>query len=132
MKLVIKSGIVIGFVVLGFCLSAIQDFYELSLAWTALIGTILLIILTDKNDMHGILLQVEWPTLMFFAALFVLMECLEQLGFISWFGEMIAIAVLQVSPEYRLIVAILLILWVNTMLGRFTFFCMTKFRLFSS
>lgn len=33
--------------------------------------------------------QVEWGTLMFFAALFVLLEGLEQLGLVDWVGNRI-------------------------------------------
>lgn len=47
---------------------------RLSLGWTALLGAILLLILADREDMEAVLARVEWSTLLFFAALFILME----------------------------------------------------------
>ena len=38
---------------------------------------------TDHHDMEGLLHKVEWTTLMFFAGLFILVECLEKLGLIG-------------------------------------------------
>lgn len=46
----------------------------MSLGWTALLGAILLLILADREDMEAVLARVEWSTLLFFAALFILME----------------------------------------------------------
>lgn len=47
---------------------------RVSLGWTALLGAILLLTLADREDLEPILHRVEWSTLLFFAALFVLME----------------------------------------------------------
>jgi Na+/H+ antiporter NhaD/arsenite permease-like protein len=49
---------------------------RVSLGWTALLGAILLLTLADREDLEPILHRVEWSTLLFFAALFVLMEVL--------------------------------------------------------
>jgi Na+/H+ antiporter NhaD/arsenite permease-like protein len=70
--LLIKSGLTILFVVVLFFLHSIPQL-NLSLGWTALLGAILLLVLAD-HDMEGVLARVEWSTLLFFAALFVLME----------------------------------------------------------
>lgn len=56
--------------------------------------------------------QVEWATLLFFAALFVLMECLNELGLINWMGGYIESIIETVPSGHRLTVAILLMLWV--------------------
>lgn len=48
--------------------------YNLSLGWTAFLGVLLLVILADDKDFEGIIAKVEWSTLIFFAALFVMME----------------------------------------------------------
>lgn len=42
--------------------------------WIAILGAIWLLILADVHDFEIILHRVEWATLLFFAALFVLME----------------------------------------------------------
>lgn len=64
--------------------------------------------------MEAVLARVEWSTLLFFAALFVLMESLAELGLIEWIGKQTEAVILSVGEEARLAVAILLILWVST------------------
>ena len=44
------------------------------MGWIALLGALLLLLLAESEDMEGVLARVEWSTLLFFAALFVLME----------------------------------------------------------
>jgi Na+/H+ antiporter NhaD/arsenite permease-like protein len=63
--------------------------------------------------MEAVLARVEWSTLLFFAALFVLMEALSELGLIDWIGRQTENVILSVGEESRLAVAILIILWVN-------------------
>lgn len=89
------------------------ELQRLSLGWTALLGAVLLLILADIEDMEAILARVEWSTLLFFAALFILMEALSELGLIEWIGSMTENIILSVSPESRLMVAVLIILWVS-------------------
>lgn len=62
--------------------------------------------------MEAVLARVEWSTLLFFAALFVLMEALSELGLIDWIGRQTENVILSVGEESRLAVAILIILWV--------------------
>jgi di/tricarboxylate transporter len=62
--------------------------------------------------MEAVLARVEWSTLLFFAALFVLMEALSELGLIDWIGRQTENVILSVGEEARLAVAILIILWV--------------------
>lgn len=51
-----------------------MPFFNLSLGWTAFLCVLLLLILADNEDLDGLVARVEWSTLLFFAALFVLME----------------------------------------------------------
>lgn len=39
-----------------------------------LVGTVFLLILADRREIEGILGRVEWSTLIFFSALFIVME----------------------------------------------------------
>lgn len=64
--------------------------------------------------MDAILAHVEWSTLLFFAALFVLMEALSELGLIAWIGKQTVTIILSVGEGSRLMVAILIILWVRS------------------
>ena len=42
--------------------------------WIALLGAVWLLVLSDTSDFESVLHKIEWATLVFFAALFVLME----------------------------------------------------------
>lgn len=117
--LLIKSAVVLVFVISFFFLHSLPDIQKLSLGWTALLGAILLLILSDREDMEAILARVEWSTLLFFAALFVLMESLAELGLIDWIGTQTENVILSVNEESRLAVAILIILWVSAIASAF-------------
>lgn len=69
----IKVGVSLAFVVVMFFLHSVPG-CNLSLGWTALLGVLLLLIIADSEDFDGLMARVEWSTLVFFAALFVLME----------------------------------------------------------
>lgn len=117
--LLVKSTICVSFVIIVFFLHAIPELQRLSLGWTALLGALLLLLLAERDDLEPILARVEWSTLLFFAALFVLMEALSKLGLISWIGNMTENLILQVGPESRLAVAVMLILWVSGIASAF-------------
>lgn len=110
--LLVKSSVTLVFVISFFFLHSVPNLQRLSLGWTALLGAILLLILSDREDMEAVLARVEWSTLLFFAALFVLMEALSELGLIDWIGRQTENVILSVGEENRLMVAILIILWV--------------------
>lgn len=101
------------FVVTFFFLHSAPHIQKISLGWTALLGAILLLILYDREDMEAILAHVEWATLLFFAALFVLMEALSELGLIDFIGKQAVNLIMMAGESSRLAVAILIIVWVN-------------------
>lgn len=117
--LLVKSAITLAFVITFFFLHSAPDIQKLSLGWTALLGAILLLILADREDIESVIARVEWSTLLFFAALFILMEALAELGLIEWIGKQTENVILSVSEESRLAVAILLILWVSAFASAF-------------
>ena len=45
--------------------------------------------------------RVEWTTLIFFATLFVVMEALNQLGFLGWIGIQVSSIIEIVDKDYR-------------------------------
>ncbi len=51
--------------------------------------------------MESIFSRVEWATLVFFAALFVLMEALAQMGLLEAIGNAIEDLILQVPSNQR-------------------------------
>lgn len=117
--LLIKSCIALVFVISFFFLHSAPSIQRLSLGYTALFGAVLLLILYDHDDMEAILAHVEWATLLFFAALFVLMEALAELGLIDWIGQQTEKVILSVGEDARLAVAILIILWVSALASAF-------------
>lgn len=69
--------------------------------------------------MDALMHRIEWTTLLFFAATFVTMECLDRLGLIVWIGEQTKNVILSVSNEKaQLAVAIIIILWVCCLRNR--------------
>lgn len=77
--LLAKCLTVLGFVIFMFFLNSFVPGIHLDLGWIAILGAIWLLILADIHDFEIILHRVEWATLLFFAALFVLMEALAHL-----------------------------------------------------
>ena len=98
--LLVKAAVVLSITVILFFLQNIPSL-NLSLGWTALLGAMTLLILTDKADVESIFSRVEWATLVFFAALFVLMEALAQLGLLNAIGSAVENVILQVPQNYR-------------------------------
>lgn len=79
--------------------------------------------------MEPVLARVEWSTLLFFAALFILMESLSELGLIDWIGDRTESVIMSVGEESRLAVAILIILWVSVCYHyKFLFYLINEFR----
>lgn len=98
--LLIKAVVVLLITVLLFFLQNIPSL-NLSLGWTALLGAMTLLILADKAEVESIFSRVEWATLVFFAALFVLMEGLSKLGLLEAIGSLVESGILQVPKDYR-------------------------------
>ncbi|XP_055700307.1 P protein-like [Phlebotomus papatasi] len=117
--LLIKSTICLAFIIILFFVQSIPSIHSISVAWVAFLGMLLLLILHNKSDMEEILAKVEWATLLFFAAMFVLMECLSRLGLIKWIGEQTEYLILAVPLRYQLAMAIIIILWVSAIVSAF-------------
>ncbi|KAJ8707729.1 hypothetical protein PYW07_011406 [Mythimna separata] len=117
--LLIKCTVAITFVVVVFFLHSIPEFNRVSLGWTALLGALLLLTLADREDLEPVLHRIEWSTLLFFAALFVLMEALSKLGLIEYIGGLTEAIILKVDERARLAVSILLMLWVSGVTSAF-------------
>ncbi|KAK5638427.1 hypothetical protein RI129_012722 [Pyrocoelia pectoralis] len=104
--LLIKSGCTLIFVITLFFLHSIPEIGRLGLGWTSLLGALLLLLLYDRGDIESVFSRVEWSTLLFFGALFVIMEQTQHV-------------IMSVEQESRLAVAILLILWVSAIASAF-------------
>ncbi|XP_046511078.1 P protein isoform X1 [Equus quagga] len=111
--LLAKCLMVLGFVIFMFFLNSFVPGVHLDLGWIAILGAIWLLILADIHDFEIILHRVEWATLLFFAALFVLMEALAHLHLIEYVGEQTALLIKMVPEDRRLTAAIILVIWVS-------------------
>ncbi|CAH1642253.1 unnamed protein product [Spodoptera littoralis] len=66
-----------------------------------------------------VLHRIEWSTLLFFAALFVLMETLSKLGLIGYIGGWTEALILRVDESDRLAVALIIMIWVSGITSAF-------------
>ncbi|XP_017111301.1 P protein [Drosophila elegans] len=87
-----------------------------TLGWVTLLAAFLLIILDDKNDLNATLGIIQWNILLFIAALFVLSEAVDQLGFFQWLGDHTAVLLRSLKPEYQTAVTIVGLLWTTALL----------------
>ncbi|XP_031430379.1 P protein [Clupea harengus] len=113
--LLVKCVSVLGVVIFMFFLNSFVPGIHLDLGWIAMLGALWLLVLADIQDFDIILHRVEWATLLFFAALFVLMEALAQLQLIDYIGHQTAELIKAVPEEERLAVAIILVMWVSAL-----------------
>ncbi|OYT58801.1 citrate transporter [Euryarchaeota archaeon ex4484_178] len=101
--------IVLFFMILFF---ALQDYLHISPAFVALIGGTLSLVIT-MEDPKKAFEAVEWPTLVFFIALFMLVGGLEETGLLADLAR--ALSSLSSDPLYTAI----LILWVSGITSSF-------------
>ena len=116
--LLFKCCVVLLFVLTMFFFGS-ANFVHLDLGWTSVFGAILLILWSDIHDFEHLLEKVEWATLLFFGALFVLMKALEEMGLIEFIGQQTSDLIQMVDSSNRLAVAIILILWVSALASSF-------------
>eukprot|EP00183_Erythrolobus_madagascarensis_P004560 CAMPEP_0185856496 /NCGR_PEP_ID=MMETSP1354-20130828/29027_1 /TAXON_ID=708628 /ORGANISM="Erythrolobus madagascarensis, Strain CCMP3276" /LENGTH=774 /DNA_ID=CAMNT_0028558747 /DNA_START=241 /DNA_END=2565 /DNA_ORIENTATION=- len=108
--LLIRAGIVFGCVVVLFFTEPV---HHVQAPWIALLGAVVLMLLSEPHDLQHTLESVEWDLLLFFAALFVCIESLAEMGLIRWIGDLIVGWVRSVPESQQLTVAIVILVWVS-------------------
>ncbi len=108
--LLIKSLIVLGLVMVGFFL---HEQLEFPSALVALSGAALLLLISREN-IDEVFLSIEWPTIFFFAGLFILVGGLEEVGLIGKLGA----AILSITHQNLLLTGILII-WFSAIVSAF-------------
>jgi Na+/H+ antiporter NhaD/arsenite permease-like protein len=78
-RLLIQGSVVLGLVILGFLLHGVLHYEAATIAMT---GAVALMIIS-KAEVHDILSEIEWTTLLFFLGLFVVVESLVHVGFVE-------------------------------------------------
>jgi len=111
--LFIKCFCVLVIVILLFFLHSFLTEIHLSLPWVAILGALVLLVLSGVENFQEIIEKVETSTLLFFAGLFVMVRCVEELGVTIWIAEMTA-DLIEMLPEgkIRLAFAIVILIWV--------------------
>ena len=110
-KLMIQGLILLGFTILLF---ALHGFMHMQVSVAALIGSLLLLAISKVDIVEMLEHEVEWPSLMFFIGLFMVIAGAEATGLI----QQIANGVLYAS-QGNLTVAIIMILWVSAIASAF-------------
>lgn len=113
MWLLIKCMVVLTLIVTMFFLKSIPNLHQLTYGWIALLGLILIMIVTYENDLDHCIHQVEWSTLLFFASLFILMENLAALGLIKEITEVVESILVSVQKDKQMTVSIFLVVFVS-------------------
>ena len=114
--LLAKSGVILGTVLLLFFLHPV---HHVDTSWVACIGAVALMVVAIPHELHHVFESVEWDTLLFFAALFVMIEALATMGLIRSIGTGLSSIIAAAPAEMRLRVAICLILWVSAIVSGF-------------
>jgi Na+/H+ antiporter NhaD/arsenite permease-like protein len=110
-KLMIQSLMLLGFTILLF---ALHGFLHMQVSVAALVGSLVLLAISGEDIVEMLEHEVEWPTLVFFIGLFMVIAGAEETGLI----QMIANWVKDVSGG-NLTTAIVLVLWVSAIASAF-------------
>lgn len=95
-------------------LFTLEDFIGYPPAVPALIGVgILFILIGKKVDIEEILHRVDWTTLVFFIAMFIVIKGVEELGLM----ESIAYGIIGFSTDHRILM--LIVVWVSAFISAF-------------
>jgi len=110
-KLMIQGLILLGITILLF---ALHGFLHMPVSVAALIGSLLLLAISGEDIVEMLEKEVEWPTLVFFIGLFMVIAGAEETGLI----QVIANFVKDVSRG-NLTAAIVIVLWVSAIASAF-------------
>nr|XP_037272793.1 LOW QUALITY PROTEIN: P protein-like [Rhipicephalus microplus] len=116
--LLVKSTIVLASVIVLFFLQSIPSIH-LTLGWIAILGAVMLMVLADTRELDAVIARVEWTTLIFFGALFVVMEALVELKLLLYVGHLTQNWIRSVHHDSRLTVSIIIITWVSALASSF-------------
>jgi Na+/H+ antiporter NhaD/arsenite permease-like protein len=105
--LLIKCLIMLSFTILLFVLHGV---FHMAPSIAALTGAMLLLVISGVDIVEMLEHEVEWPTLVFFMALFIVVAGAEETGLIQFIAEWVA----RLSRG-NLVVAIILVLWVSAL-----------------
>ena len=103
--LLIKCLVMLVFTILLFILHGV---FHMEPSIAALTGSMLLLAVSGVDIVEMLEHEVEWPTLVFFMALFIVVAGAEETGLIQFIAEWVAHL-----AQGNLVVAVILVLWVS-------------------
>lgn len=116
------------FLVLAFFL--LESVTGLPTTWVACVGSCFLLIITTPREIGPMLERIEWPTMFFFAYLFICVKLIERLGVIYALSSaaikliecndncyVFLLIILVVDEDYRLPVAMMCVMWMSALLA---------------
>lgn len=86
-------------------------------AWFAVLGAVVLCVCDSPMEVEKVVHTVEWDMLLFFAAMFIMIEASAEIGMISMIGGWLESAIRATPPASRTIVAIQILLWVSAVIS---------------
>jgi len=113
-----NTMLVLFVVILLFFLHSLPSLH-LDLGWIAILGAISLLLISGIQNIEELMMKVEWATLLFFAALFILIEGLAELGLIDFIGDNTSSLIKDFPEDQRTALSIILILWVSAIASSF-------------
>ncbi|KAH8376854.1 hypothetical protein KR093_001747 [Drosophila rubida] len=113
--LLIKCGISLAATLIICILHSLPSISGIKLCWASYLGALLMLILINRADADALINSVDWGMLLYFGALFVLVECLLLIGLVDWMSDLIVCAILKADNDNQLAVAIVVLLWVTTL-----------------
>lgn len=116
MPLCAKLGAIFSCVLLAMFLSPVHNIEP---GWFAVMGMFAAAMMSKPHNIHHYLEIVEWDTLLFFALLFVLIECLAHLGVIALIAKYLIATITAFPPGMRTSAGLIIVLWVSTAGGCF-------------
>ncbi|KAJ7327765.1 protein kinase [Desmophyllum pertusum] len=125
--LLMKSSLVITLVIVLFFVHSFVTGLYLGIGWIAMLGAILLILLADVTHIEDLMEQVEWTTLVFFSALFILMKSLNELGLMDYLGNQTSSLIEYLGSDdgnknggdNQLAIALIVVVWVSALVSSF-------------
>ncbi|MGE3278873.1 MAG: SLC13 family permease [Candidatus Altimarinota bacterium] len=85
-------------------------YFDLNPTVVSLLGAMFLFFLTTQHSsIYKSLSKVEWPTLLFFAGLFVMVAGLEEVGALNMVGNVFV----ELTKDYSFLKMLLLLLWMS-------------------
>jgi Na+/H+ antiporter NhaD/arsenite permease-like protein len=108
-SVMLRTGVIFGLVLLGFFTHAITHIEPAVIALTG--AVVMLIAFRNKTDVHHLFSKLEWPTLIFFAGLFMVVGALEHVGAL----EMLSHWLVTVTTDLWLL--LMIVLWSSAILS---------------